>query len=75
MKTTKPTKEVDEEHEIKVSDNIPVFTKPYKVAEKCKLKVREEIARLLSEGILQRSESKYASRAFQILKRMEASGS
>lgn len=49
------------EHEIKIKDQRPCVSAPYKVPEALQAQVEQEIERLLAEGILIESDSPYAA--------------
>ncbi len=56
-------------HSIEVSSNIPVSSKLYKLTQELTQKLKKEIDKMESEDLISKSDSKYASPAFIILKR------
>lgn len=57
------------EIEIKLHDNVPFRYRPYRMAESEKTKVREIVAELLGAGIIQESDSPYASPVLLVKKK------
>lgn len=51
----------DSEMHIKLTTNVPVYYRPYKLSHDQKLKVREIVKDLLNKGIIRESDSEYAS--------------
>ena len=56
-------------HTIKLRSNEPTYQAPYRIPVNLRTKVKEEIAKLEAEGIIQKSTSEYAAPAFSIPKR------
>ncbi|KRH94115.1 putative LTR transposition [Pseudoloma neurophilia] len=59
---------MDEYHYITLNNTEPVFSKPYKIPERCKEVLHNEIQDLINRKIIRESHSCYASPAFPILK-------
>ncbi len=56
-------------HEINLTSDVVFAQKPYKLSEQLNLQLKKELNKLESKGIIRKSNSKYASPAFVILKR------
>ncbi|KAI5150685.1 hypothetical protein ENBRE01_1643, partial [Enteropsectra breve] len=56
------------EHSIQLEQDVALASRAYKVPEACEETLREEIEQLLTDGIIRRSNSFYASPAFMIKK-------
>lgn len=62
------------EHEIKITDNTPIFTKSYRLPEIHKDEVDKQINKMLKQGIIRPSASPWSSPLWVVPKKVDASG-
>lgn len=61
-------------HKINLKDDSPIFTKSYRYPEVHKNEVKEQIATMLDQGIIQHSTSPWSSPIWIVPKKLDASG-
>lgn len=61
-------------HEIRTTDNLPIFTKQFRYPEHQKEIVREHIDKMLESGIIRESYSPWSSPTWLVPKKLDASG-
>lgn len=61
-------------HNIRTSDEIPVFTKSYRYPYVHRQEIREQITKMLEQGIIQPSDSAWSSPIWVVPKKVDASG-
>lgn len=61
-------------HEIRTTDDKPIFTKSYRYPHAQKIEVREQIGKMLEQGIIRHSNSPWSSPVWIVPKKLDASG-
>ena len=61
-------------HKIKLNDESPIYTKSYRFPEIHKKEVKDQIAKMLDQGIIQHSISPWSSPIWVVPKKLDASG-